>query len=66
MRKFKVTLLTPHERIIEAVDLVAANKEALRLSHISNTNENVPKAILHSVVEQFEDDVTGYGPSPAA
>lgn len=66
MRKFKVTLLTPHERIIEAVDLVAANKEALRLSHIGNTNEDAPKAILHSVVEQFEDEAADFGPSPAA
>lgn len=66
MRKFKVTLLTPHEVIIEVDDLVAANREALRLSHISNTDENAPKAVLHSVVELLEGDVASFGPSPAA
>ncbi len=66
MRKYKVTLLVPHERIIEAVDIAAAHKEANRLTHINNTNEACPKAVLHSVIEQKEGNVIDFGPSPAA
>lgn len=66
MKRYKVTLLVPHERIIEAVDIDAASKEAHRLTHINNTNDDAPKACLHSVVEQGEVVYADFGPSPAA
>lgn len=66
MRKFKVTLLVPHERIIEAADLGAAHREANRLSQINNTHDDAVKAILHSVVEETDAQVLDFGPSPAA
>ena len=64
--KYKVTLLVPHERIIEAANLQQANIEANRLTHINNTDERGPKAILHSVVEQKDEHAVDFGPSPAA
>lgn len=66
MSKYKVTLLVPHERIIEAVSLQAAHVEANRLTQINNTDDRSPKAILHSVVEQKEERRLDFGPSPAA
>jgi hypothetical protein len=66
MRRYKVTLLVPHSRVIDAVDLQAAHKEALSIAHINNTDDRAPKAILHSVVEETNGVVLDFGPSPAA
>jgi hypothetical protein len=66
MRKYKITILVPHERIIEAEDLKAANAEATRITQINNTDDRAPKAILHSLVEQKDAVVLDFGPSPAA
>lgn len=67
MKKYKVTLLVPHDRIIDAVDMATAQVEARRLAHINNTDDRAPKAILHSVVEQKEErTAVDFGPSPAA
>ena len=52
MKKYKITLLVPHARTIDAVDLQAASVEARHLTKINNTDEGEPKATLHSIVEQ--------------
>ena len=65
MKKYKVTLLVPHERVIDAPDIQSANREAHRLTQINNTDERAPKAILHSVVEESEEPID-FGASPAA
>ena len=49
MNKYRVTLLVPHERTIEAVDMEAANQEAQRLTHVGETAPGQPKAVLHSI-----------------
>ena len=66
MRKYKVTLLVPHERTIEAASLQEAHKEGMRLTHMNNTNERAPKAVLHSIEEDKPAEVLDFGPSPAA
>lgn len=66
MKRYKITLLVPHERYVQAEDMKAAHKEANRLAHINNTDERAPRAILHSVIEQNKDNVADFGPSPAA
>jgi hypothetical protein len=65
MKRYKVTLLVPHEKTIEAVDIQAAGREANRLTQFNNTAEGAPKALLHSVIEIKDDPVVDFGPSPA-
>lgn len=66
MNKYKIILLVPHERTVEAVDLGAAHTVAQKMLHASKTAEGVPSAVLHSVIEIKDCKVLDFGPSPAA
>jgi len=54
MKRYKITLLIPHETTIEAPDMKFAHEEGKRLAHVGETADGVTKAILHSVVELGE------------
>jgi len=66
MKKYRVTILVPHTRTIEAENIQAAALEAGRLTKINDTDERAPKAKLHSVIEETPGHVLDFGPSPAA
>ena len=66
MKKFKVTMLVPHERTIEAVDIQAAHNQMTKLIRNAQIEVNIPRPIMHSIVEIAPETVVNFGPSPAA
>ncbi|HDL85553.1 MAG TPA: hypothetical protein ENH11_04380 [Candidatus Acetothermia bacterium] len=63
MKKYKVTILVPQSRIIEAVDLKAAGEEGSRFAHINNVDERAPKVLLYSVIQEKELVEKDFGPA---
>ena len=59
MKTFRIKLLVPHEIVIEAVDLKAADEEARRLQRSRNNPDGTPTTRLVSVTEEvdFDEDI---------
>lgn len=66
MKKFKVTMLVPNERVIEAGDIQAAHALVNKMIHNALIEDNVPRPIVHSIIEVVEAVIIDFGPSPAA
>ncbi len=64
MKKYKVTLLIPQERVIEAPDVQAAHNQVSKMmeSHRPELNEPVPK--VHSIEEVKEPEQIDFGDVP--
>lgn len=66
MKKFKVTMLIPQERVIESPDLQSAHNEVSKMLNHGVETDNHPRPILHSIIEVTEQPEINFGPSPAA
>jgi hypothetical protein len=65
MKKFKVTLMIPQERVLDAPDIQDAHNQVAVMMKNYNLNEN-PGPKVHSILEVVEAQILDFGPSPAA
>jgi hypothetical protein len=64
VKKYKVILLIPQEKVFEASDLQAAhNHVTVMMGRTEEGNEPAPK--VHSIEEVIDQDEIDFGPSPA-
>jgi hypothetical protein len=67
LKRYRVTLLIPQERTIEARSAQDAHNEVSKILSNARVEENVPQPILHSIIPEDEERrVIDFGPSPAA
>lgn len=66
MKKFKVTMMIPQERMIEASDIQEAHNQMTKLINHTQGEKNIPHPIMHSIVEVVSGTIIEFGPSPAA
>ncbi len=65
MKKFKVTLLIPQERVIEAPDMQDAhNQVTSMLSSMRDDPDENPSPKVHSIIEVVEQESIDFGPIP--
>jgi hypothetical protein len=64
LKKFKVKILIPQERTIEAIDLQDAHNQVTAMMNRSVDGDyDGPR--VHSIEEVQEQEVIDFGPSPA-
>lgn len=65
MKKFKVVMMIPQERIFEASDLQDAHNQVTQM--MNRTADGIdPSPKVHSIEEVTEQESIDFGPSPAA
>lgn len=65
LKKFKVTVLIPQERVIEAPDMQDAHNQVSDMMKNYDPDEN-PGPKVHSIIEIVEQEEIDFGPSPAS
>lgn len=64
MKKFRVTLLVPQTRVIEAHDLQEAHNYVTKMMENQPDREENPATKVHSIIEVEEPQVIDFGMLP--